>query len=206
MGSVVITNRTVSDPLLSAVTEHQGSSALLSVERNSGSFQLQQLLLGGKTTSEAYQGTIVPNDPMTGDHNRNRIASHCCTHCLAGPRLTDPRGNFTITHRVTIGDFQQLFPDSKLKRGSSQIETQTKTAPVPFEVFSQLFQRLAQQRRRVFLRQLGEISLEPVRPVPGRYDWKGNSAQSQRASGHPESPNWSLQFLGIEFDHRYSQS
>ena len=146
MGSVVITNRTVSDPLLSAVTEHQGSSALLSVERNSGSFQLQQLLLGGKTTSEAYQGTIVPNDPMTGDHNRNRIASHCCTHCLAGPRLTDPRGNFTITHRVTIGDLQQLFPDSKLKRGSSQIETQTKTAPVSFEVFSQLFQRLAQQR------------------------------------------------------------
>jgi hypothetical protein len=45
-----------------------------------------------------------------------------------------------------------------------------------------------------------------VRPVPGRFDWKGNSAQSQRASGHPESPNWSLQFLGIEFDHRYSQS
>ena len=82
----------------------------------------EELLLAPHAPAIARQRTVLPNDPMTGDEDRDWVLRNrpCHGALCAGP-IERPR-DVVIGPRLASRDGAQRLPDACLKRGPLDIE------------------------------------------------------------------------------------
>ena len=123
------------------------------------SLVLQEPFLPPEPAAIAYKSSIAPNDPMAGDDERNGVFSIGCaygTHCEG---VADPTGDVLVGCGLSVGDLQELPPDSLLEVRSLIRNRQIKDLSFSRKVFCDLSRSPIEQgvRFRLFPAALHKI-------------------------------------------------
>lgn len=99
---------------------------------------LEQLFLAIDTAAVAHQVIVGANHTVTGNDDGDGIFAVGRAHCPYLVGITQSLRQLSVVDRLSIGNFEQLFPDLPLKVGSLGRKRQVKIGSAAFEVLIQL--------------------------------------------------------------------
>ena len=121
----------------------------------------QEPFLQRQPAAISHQLAARSDDPMTGNHNRDRIGPVCRSYRPDRFRGSDRAGYLCITPYVTIRNGLELRPDALLKIGSLQVQRKIELTQIAVEIVAQLLTGRDQCR-------VGIVALARTRDGKGR--------------------------------------
>lgn len=131
-----ISSGTKTDELRPEERKHSLRSGFCTGERPS--FEFEQELLDGKTSSVSDEASVRTDDPVAGDDHGDRISIVGSADRAKRLRPTDPFGDPSIAFRPAVWDLQQDAPDRALEVRSARGEGQIERPSFAGEVLPQL--------------------------------------------------------------------